>query len=168
MLVFLRPKEAAPWSSAPSPKQAAQFTEQGATPHQAFSKHLISEGEKQRVSEPGEPCPASSCLPVQEMNVCGCCKKMIWSTIKYSFLIITCSFLIYKLLLKRHNNILKIFQVILVISTEMTELKSLLLINVVSHIMGRNSLFFFFLVYSLDKNLKVTGPHKIYTYKINK
>lgn len=56
----------------------------------------------------------------------------------------TCSFLIYKLLVKGHDNILKkVFQMILTI----TESESLFLLNsVVSHIINRSSYFYFLFV----------------------
>lgn len=56
----------------------------------------------------------------------------------------TCSFLIYKLLVKGHDNSLKkVFQMILTI----TESESLFLLNsVVSHIINRSSYFYFLFV----------------------
>lgn len=60
--------------------------------------------------------------------------------IQYSFLIINCFFLIHRFLLKGLSNILKVFQIILATTTEVTELESLLLNNVVFLIMDRSSL----------------------------
>lgn len=69
--------------------------------------------------------------------------------INYNFpLAVTCSSLIYKLLVKGHDNILKkVFQMILTTTTEMTELESLFLLDsVVSHIINRSSYFYFLFV----------------------
>lgn len=87
------------------------------------------------MSKPGGPIspPQSQelspfCLPVQGMNVYDGCKGQCLKNIKCSFLIITCSSLIYKLFFKGHNILNNVFQKTAT-TTEVAELESLLLLH---------------------------------------
>lgn len=121
--------------------QAARSTEQG---HSLLSTPHPSGGEVASV----RTWRAWSSLPLclWEGNECLWLLQidLVMVSIKYSFRIITCSLLIYRLFLKGHNNILKIFQIILATATERAELGSFLLLKILFSILGTEAHFCFF------------------------
>lgn len=144
MPVFRLRKKAVPTlpPKSPFPQQAAQIIHQGSTALQAISKHLVSQGEKSPVSEPGGPSP-TSLLPLCAGEAClwfpqrdNVIKKFQIPLSNHNL-----PFHNIQLLLRARNNVLKkVFQIILTTTTEIMALESVFLLNsVVSHIMNSSS-----------------------------
>ena len=92
------------------------------------------------MSEPGGHHPASPYLSSSAGNECVAAANRGYDR-QYSIQLSNHKlvFLNNRFLLKGHSNILKIFQIILATTTEVTELESLLLNNAVSLVIDRSS-----------------------------
>lgn len=121
--------------------------------HQVF-KHLISQGEKQ-------PCQNLEALPLCAGNErLQLLQRNNWiKNTKYSFPIISCSFLIDTRFFSKDTPSWKRYsKIALATSTKITELESFFFLNNKFHVLWIKTHICLF----LDKNPGVPRPHKIY------